>query len=85
MVLPFHFPAELDLGIAGPEEAKNPAGEKVLRLIRARLATLSLEKITPTSQDKPAMPIAASRSINGGQLFICTHNESVYGLPPLLL
>jgi hypothetical protein len=27
MVLPF-FPAELVSGVAGPEETKNPAGEK---------------------------------------------------------
>jgi hypothetical protein len=26
MVLPFLFPAELDFGIAGPEEAKNHSG-----------------------------------------------------------
>jgi hypothetical protein len=33
-----------------PEEAKNQRGKKVLRLIQIRVATPSLEKITPVSQ-----------------------------------
>jgi hypothetical protein len=36
LVLPFFFPATLILGIAGPEGAKNLAGD-VLRLIQIRL------------------------------------------------
>src|SRR5437867_13119813 len=50
MVLPFFFPAALILRFAGPEGAKNLAGE-VLRLIQIRLTAWSLEKITPASQD----------------------------------
>jgi hypothetical protein len=36
----------IDSAIAGLEEAKNPAGE-LFRLIQIRLATPSLEKISP--------------------------------------
>jgi hypothetical protein len=67
MVLPFFslFPAELHSGIAGPEETKNPAGVKVLRLIQIRLAMLSLAKITTASQDNSQQArIADSSSTN---------------------
>jgi hypothetical protein len=40
------FPAKLLFGIAGPEEAKNLAGENVLRLIQIRLTTSSFEEIS---------------------------------------
>jgi hypothetical protein len=38
------------LEFAGPEETKNPAGKKCLRLIQIRLATLSLQKILAAYQ-----------------------------------
>jgi hypothetical protein len=41
------FPRRIDSAIAGLEEAKNPSGGEVLRLIQIRLATPSLEKISP--------------------------------------
>jgi hypothetical protein len=44
------FPRSVEFWIAGPEETKNQRG-KVLRLIRIRLATLSLQKSTPVGQD----------------------------------
>jgi len=40
----FFFPAVLDFGNAGPEEAKNLAGQKASALIQIRLALSSLEK-----------------------------------------
>ena len=43
MGIPFFSPL-VDSAIAGPEEAKNLSGEKVLRLIQIRLTTPSLEK-----------------------------------------
>jgi hypothetical protein len=65
MVLPSFFPAELDFGIAGPEEAKNHSGEMSLRLIQIRLATLSLAKITTARQaNSPQAQIADSSSAN---------------------
>ena len=51
MVLSFFFPAALILRFAGPEGAKNLAGQNVLRLIQIRLTASSLDKITPASQD----------------------------------
>jgi hypothetical protein len=56
MVLLFFFPAPLALVVAGPEETKNLAGKKVLRLIQIRLATASLDKITPPSQENSLQP-----------------------------
>jgi hypothetical protein len=47
----FPFPRYVDFGNAGPEKAKNLAGKTVLRLIQIRLATPSLIKITPVSQE----------------------------------
>jgi len=44
------FPAQVGVGVSGPEETKNQRGE-VLRLIQVRLVTPSLAKITPASQD----------------------------------
>jgi hypothetical protein len=38
------FPAPLHVWNAGPEKAKNLAGQKVLRLIQIRLAPPSLKK-----------------------------------------
>ncbi len=59
------FPAELILVVAGPEGAKNLAGENVLRLIRIRLATPSLQKISPACQaNSPQVRIADSSSRN---------------------
>jgi hypothetical protein len=54
MVLPFFSPLRLDFWTAGPEETKNPAGRKALRLIQIRLATPSLAKIRLASQDNSA-------------------------------
>jgi hypothetical protein len=42
MVLPFFSPAALILGLRGPEEAKNPSGEKILCLIQIRLNALGV-------------------------------------------
>jgi hypothetical protein len=42
-----------DCGSGRDEE---PSGERVLRLIQIRLATPSLPKITPTSQDNSVNP-----------------------------
>jgi len=50
MVLPFVSPLAWISGIAGPEEAKNLAGVNALRLIQIRLATPSLEEISPARQ-----------------------------------
>jgi hypothetical protein len=44
MVLPFFSPARLDFWIAGPEEAKNPAGKKILRLIQIRFSDAKFVK-----------------------------------------
>jgi len=44
----------LILGFAGPERGQEPSGE-VLRLIQIRLATPSLDEITPASQDRFAI------------------------------
>jgi hypothetical protein len=66
MVLPFlSFPAVLIQLAAGPDEAKNLAGQKGLRLIQIRLATPSLQKFTPACQDN-LLPtrIADSNSTN---------------------
>jgi len=51
MVLPFFPPLRLISAVAGPEEAKNLAGQKFVRLIQIRLATSSFEKISTVSQD----------------------------------
>ena len=62
---PFFVPAALILKVAGPEETKNLAGRNVLRLIRIRLTTSSLEKILPVCQDNsPPTQIADSSSRN---------------------
>jgi len=51
-ILPFlFFPAAFISITAGLEEAKNPGGEGILRLIQIRLATSSIEKMFPVSQD----------------------------------
>jgi len=64
-VLSFFFPAELLLESAGPEEAKNLAGEKVLRLIQIHLTTVEFEKIPPACQDNSRQGwIAISISID---------------------
>jgi hypothetical protein len=47
--LSFPRPHSLRL-VAGPEEAKNLAGQHDLRLIQIRLATASLAKIPPACQ-----------------------------------
>jgi len=45
-IFPFlFFPAAFISTTAGLEEAKNPGGEGILRLIQIRLATSSVEKI----------------------------------------
>ena len=60
----FLFPRRVDSAIAGPEEAKNPAG-KVLRLIQIRLTTPSLEKNSPpvkTIRRKRESPIRVPKT-----------------------
>jgi hypothetical protein len=47
----FLFPAQLDFWICGSGKGEEAGRAKVLRLIQIRLATLSLAKITPASQD----------------------------------
>ena len=44
MLVPFFPPPGLLFRFAGPEEAKEPSGGEVLRLIQIRLATPSLNK-----------------------------------------
>jgi|SRR6266513_635599 len=69
------FPAALSQLVAGREEAKNLAGKKFLRLIQIRLATSSLDKITPASQDNSAsaqIPVRQTQSA-----FHPTYNESL--------
>src|SRR5437899_5909902 len=62
MVLPSLFPAALILVVAGPEGAKNLAGD-VLRLIQIRLTKSSFEKILPACQANSAqLRIAHSSS-----------------------
>ena len=56
--LPFLFPAELLLWNCGSGRDEEPSGEEaVLRQIRIRLATLSLQKSTPVGQDNWYHPI----------------------------
>jgi hypothetical protein len=50
MVLPFFCPATLILWNCESERDEERSGGKVLRLIQIRLATSSLEKISPTCQ-----------------------------------
>jgi hypothetical protein len=55
--------------IAGPEEAKNRAGKESLRLIQTRLATPSLQKISPACQSrKPSLesPTQVRRQLFSG-------------------
>jgi len=49
-MVPFSFPADLVFLGAGPEEAKNHSGEKILRLIQIRLATAQFGKIPTVCQ-----------------------------------
>ena len=77
MVLFSFFPAELILERADPEEAKNPAGENVLRLIRIRLATVSLAKISPTCQDNSTASADYRFEFQKRrQLLICANDET---------
>jgi hypothetical protein len=52
-VLPFFLlpPGCIDSLISRPDEAKDPAGEDVLRLIQIRLTTWSFEEISLGCQD----------------------------------
>jgi hypothetical protein len=64
--------------VAGREEAKEPSGGSVLRLIQIRLATPRLEKISPACQAKSRQP--ADRRFQfqkRSQLFIRTHHETL--------
>jgi hypothetical protein len=69
MLFPFFFPAPLILKVAGQEEAKNLAGENVLRLIQIRLTTSSLQEITPACQVGCADPRAQKCPLRAGGLF----------------
>jgi hypothetical protein len=78
MVIPFCFPAVLILRFAGPEEAKNLSGEKVLRQIQIRLATLSLARISPARQAQ--FSATANRRFKfqkRRQLVVSMHNETL--------
>jgi hypothetical protein len=68
--LPFFFPAQLILVVAGPEETMNLAG-KVLRLIQIRLVTASLVKITRAGQDN------SPQGRISPQYFIGVNNETL--------
>jgi hypothetical protein len=46
----FFFPAAVIQLVAGPEEAKNLGGAKILRVIQIRLVMPSLAEITSASQ-----------------------------------
>jgi hypothetical protein len=46
----FFFPAAVIQLVAGPEEAKNLGGAKILRVIQIRLVMSSLAEITSASQ-----------------------------------
>jgi len=75
MVLPSFSPLTLISVIAGPEGAKNLAGN-VLRLIQIRITTPSLGKISSACQVNS--PKRANRPFHfhkRGQLFIRSHNE----------
>ena len=73
MVILFFFSAPLVLVVAGPEETKYPAGKKVLRLIRIRLATPSLTKIRSVSQDNSAQVRTADSSSGNAVNFSSAH------------
>jgi hypothetical protein len=59
----------------GSARGEEVSGGKVLRLIRIRLATPSLAKITPACQDD--LRIADSSSRKRSQLHIRAHNETL--------
>jgi hypothetical protein len=76
----FLFPRPVDSAVAGPEGAKNLAGEDVLRLIQIRLTTLKFGKnlVSLLSQ----FAASANRQFKfakRSQLFIRTHNETLLG------
>jgi hypothetical protein len=61
----FFLPRHVESAITGPEEAKNLAGRKALRLIQIRLTPSTLGKIASTRQDNSSQArIADSSSIN---------------------
>jgi hypothetical protein len=65
--------------IAGPEEAKNLAGKESLRLIQIRLATPSLQKISPACQwRKPSLesPTQVRRQLFSGTRFLRRQNSN---------
>ena len=72
------FPRYIDVGIAGPEEAKNLAGRKALGLIQIRLTTASFDKNRVNCQHNS--PQGADHGFEFGrrrQLFIGAHNETL--------
>jgi hypothetical protein len=63
--------------IAGPEEAKNLAGRKGLRLIQIRLAILSLARLGSASQENSDPSVNRSFQFQKrSQLFIGTHDDT---------
>ena|SRR5438552_5893355 len=77
-VLAFFSLPRLSQLVAGREEAKNPSGGNVLRLIQIRLATLSFEKIALGCQDNsPQAKIADPTSRNGVNFSSTCPNESL--------
>jgi hypothetical protein len=78
IVLPFFFPAELPLWVAGPEEAKNPAGG----VTSARFRSVKRRPVWKKFVN-PSTLIAAStdhrfKFQKPSQLFIRTHNETFF-------
>jgi hypothetical protein len=70
MVLPFFFPDTLILRFAGPEGAKNRAGE-VLRLIQIRFSAVEFGKNVTCSSST----IADRNAIHRIQPLVRAHNE----------
>jgi hypothetical protein len=73
----FPFPRCVDLGLQGPEEAKNPAG-KVLRLIQDRLSDAEFGKNLASLSNQFAASANRRFEFNKrAQLFIRSHNKTL--------
>jgi hypothetical protein len=70
------FPAALIQLVAGPEEAKNLGGAKILRVIQIRLVMPSLANITPVSQAH-SLSDRRFEFNKRAQLFVGAHNETL--------
>jgi hypothetical protein len=68
--------------LGSPEEAKNLAGQNVLRLIQIRLASVSLRKISSDRQgNSPQPPNRRFEFQKRSQLFVGVHNETFSVVP----